>query len=512
MPKKVIDIFPPQKKRDIGKSAIPEKAELKAASFEEKTNFKPEKQINISHHTENATKKSGGFLSGFKIKKSSSLTSPAPESIKEDKSSFLPSSRKAGLGQRGVRDESKNIHSSSPFATLGQMKKRTQLSSFFLLGFAFLFLTFAASYLTLSAAKIEIWPKGEVVNFDAKLTVDKNKDKADFSAKIIPGQIIEEKKTISDTFFASGKIKKENKAEGIIRVYNANSVSAQVLLANTRFVSASGKLFKTPSRVTIPGAWYDKGKLIPGEVDVKVAADQPGLEYNIEPTTFSIPGFAGTEKYTKFYGKSFQQMSGGFSEEIIQITEADLRKAEDILTKKAKEEAEAALKNDLKKKEGSEGINLESLASGIQTEVGEKFTSGSIGAEMEKFEYKIGVKSSVLVFQKDDLVKFAKEFILSQIAQDKKINEDSLKINFTPDLNNASLSKINLALAISAKIYSDIDILFLKKVLQGKTQSETKAFLENQSGVVKVKVEFWPFWVKRAPEAEQKIKIKLNLD
>ncbi|GAI28904.1 unnamed protein product, partial [marine sediment metagenome] len=185
-------------------------------------------------------------------------------------------------------------------------------------------------YLTLSKAEIEIWPESEVLTFETKLTIDKTAENVDFSNKVILGKIFEAEKTITEEFSSSGTVLKEKKAEGVIRVYNAYSTSPQVLIARTRFVSDGGKLFRTPTKITIPGGHYENGKFVPGYLDVQVKADQPGLEYNIDPSTFSIPGFAGTARYTKFYGKSFQAMTGGFSEEVPQVTQEDLDQAQKI--------------------------------------------------------------------------------------------------------------------------------------------------------------------------------------
>lgn len=160
-------------------------------------------------------------------------------------------------------------------------------------------------------AEIEIWLKTKIKNFKTQLTITNSIEKPDFGAFLIPGKIIEAGTNISQEFLSVGSHLKKEKARGIIRVYNAYSTHPQVLIATTRFVSADGKLFRTPKRVVIPGGRYEKGKLIPGFIDIEVVADQPGEEYNIGPTTFSIPGLAGTAKYTAFYGKSFQPMKGG---------------------------------------------------------------------------------------------------------------------------------------------------------------------------------------------------------
>ncbi len=380
----------------------------------------------------------------------------------------------------------------------------------FLFSFLILILVGASCYITLSKAEIEIWPKVEILTFETRLTIDKKAKEPDFIAKVIPGEILEKEKTVSETFSASGKFLKEKKAEGTIKIYNAFSTLSQVLVATTRFVSADGKLFRTPIKVVIPGGYQEKGKLIPGEIDVKVIADQPGPEYNIDPTTFSLPGFAGTERYTKFYAKSFQAMEGGFSQEVPQVTKDDLKQAETTLTKRAKEECEASFKNELQtEKLSSESYFLEKA---IQTEIVKTFALNIVGDEVEEFNFQVQAKSKTLIFKKEDLKNFAKEFMSPKISEGKKLHDESLKIDFTPETINLDSGKIILSLKISAKIYSEIDLSNLKNNLKGKSAMETKVFLENQPEVTKVKVKLSPFWVKKVPESSEKINLKLSID
>ncbi len=365
-------------------------------------------------------------------------------------------------------------------------------------------------YFTLSKAEVGIWPETKILNSKTRLTIDKRISSPDFSANIIPGKIFEKEKTVAKVFSASGKLLKEKKAEGIVRAYNSYSTSPQVLLAKTRFVSVEGKVFRTLTQTTIPGGRYEKGKLVPGEIDIKVAADQPGPEYNIGPSTFSIPGFAGTDRYTKFYAKSSQAMTGGLREEVARVTKEDLSRAEELLVKQAKKECEDSLKDESKsEKISSEFYFLEDT---IQTEILERFSPARPEDELKEFNFQVKAKSQALLFKKEDLKNFAKESILSQVPEGKKLHEESLKIDYSGETIDFGSGKIILSLDISAKTYSDIDTSSLKNSLLGKSLTESKIFLENQPGIAKVDVKFWPFWVRKSPQDPEKVEIRLNID
>jgi len=361
-------------------------------------------------------------------------------------------------------------------------------------------------YFTLSRAEIEIWPETEIKTFKTRLTVDKRIENINFLANLIPGIIFEEEKTFSQEFPARGKKLLERKAEGVIRVFN-DSQTNQTLVSQTRFQPPLEKFrltlekneypwFRSTERIVIPAKSYK---------DVKVVAEAPGEKYNIEPSTFSIPGLAGTPQYTFVYGKSFEPMKGGLKKEVSEVTPEDLKEAEKILREKALKETKDALK-------GKIPADFIFLEEALKTEILEIFSLARAGAELEKFTFQLKALALTLAFKKGDLENFSKEFIATKIGADKKIDQKSLKIEYLPEIINLEAGKIILSLNLEAKIYSDIDEISLKRGLLGKSLAETQFFLQNQPKVNRSEVKLWPFWVRKVPQEMEKIKIKLNLD
>jgi len=377
--------------------------------------------------------------------------------------------------------------------------------------FLLLILIGAFCYFNLSKAVITVWPKTEDLNVKTSLMIDKAVNEPNFITKVIPGELFIKEKVVTDSFSSTGKVGKEQKAEGTIKVYNEHSTSPQALVINTRFVSTGGKVFRTKSKITIPGFTYDeKKKMVPGTVDVKVIADQAGPEYNIESSTFSVPGFAGSEKYTKFYGKSSQPMTGGLSQKVAQVTKEDLDNAKNTLSKKAKEECESEFMQALNGEKAAAGFL--SIEDTIQTEVIDTFSLATPGTQGDNFSYQVKVSSQTLIFKKADLENFIKEFILSQASEGKKVLEKSITIKITPETVNLSSGKIVLFLDASAKIYSDFNSSNFKEGLKGKTAMESKALLDNLPELSRSEVKLWPFWVREIPEDSGKIQINLNVD
>lgn len=369
---------------------------------------------------------------------------------------------------------------------------------------ATLFLLGILSVFILPKAEITIEPDSEIKSFDTNLTIDTKLNVADLPSAVIPGKLFMVEKEVIDEFEATGKAIEEKKAEGIIRVYNAYSTSPQVLVATTRFVSANGKLFRSIERVTIPGGHYEGGKFVPGFLDIKVRADKPGEEYNIEPTTFSIPGFAGTPRYTYFYGKSFQPMTGGIKREVSVVTEEDLSEAKEKLTERVTKECNLALQEEIP----PEFIAPESTQ---KIEIVKTSSSALAGEKVENFIFKVKAQKKAIAFKREDIQNFVKQYISFQVPAGQKLFSESLKINYFAKAVDYEAGKVTLSLSIKAIVYSDVNIEAFKEVLKGKTLNETRMFLESQPEIKKSLVSLWPFWVKKVPQDGNKIYIHLKI-
>lgn len=386
--------------------------------------------------------------------------------------------------------------------TTGRASFPKRIATFFI----FLLVAFVLiSNFVLNRAEIKIWPKTETSNLNEKVLASTANTAIDLQQKAIPAKIFIQEQTVSQEFPATGKTQEGGKATGQIRVYNNYSDVSQILIKNTRFISAEGKLFRTTERIIVPGGTYNKGKLQPGFVDVQVIADQPGADYNIDPSTFSIPGFVGTAKYTAFYGKSSAAMSGGFIGEASQITKDDLDKAKKALSDKAVSEGKISLKNKI-----TDGFIL--LDEAIYSEITEATSSLLAWAKAKTFTYQVQAKLEAVVFSKLDLENLSREIVLSSSSPDKIIQEGSLNIVYNFDSSDIETGKLVLNVSFSSKIYSDVDGNSLAQTLAGKSLAEAQEILADQPEVAKVQIRSWPFWSDIIPKDPQKISVKLILD
>lgn len=365
----------------------------------------------------------------------------------------------------------------------------------------FILLVASAGLFFFQSAEVKVHPQMTDLVLEEEIVVDSSKEKADFVAKVIPGKIVEVRQSVSKEFSATGKTSEEKRATGVIRVYNAYSTSPQVLVASTRFVSASGKLFRSVQRETIPGGHYEGGEFVPGHTDIEVRAAEPGEEYNIEATTFSIPGFAGTERYTAFYGKSFQPMEGGYIGDMPQVRQEDVDRAREEAVNQAKSESRNSLKSKVSE-------DYEIVEETIRQEILLESASAEAGEATETFNYQAEIKTAALSFKKSHIQEFANNLLNLSLPEKKKIKEDTREFEFS--VLKTEAGKADLKVEARAKAYYELDLVAIRKFLTGQTRQEAKIMLENQPGVERAEIDLGAFWNRKFPSKPEEIRVDIS--
>ncbi len=336
-----------------------------------------------------------------------------------------------------------------------------------------------------SKAVIEIRPVKTPVEFSSQ-----------FSSA---GEIIKKEHFISQEFPSSGQAAREDKAQGVIRVYNNYSLD-QILVANTRFWCFDDenlREFKTKERVVVPAQQY---------LDVEVIASSAGEEYNIGPCTFSVPGLKGSPRYTSVYGESSSVMSGGKKTSVTQVTQADLDNAEKILEEKARQECQTALESAVS---ADDYIVIEEE---MKIKVIEFIPLTEVGQVVNNFVCQIKVEGEVPVLKKSDLKDFARDYILSQIPTDKVLIEGSVGISYLPEAIDIENGQITLGIEISGEIYSALDENYLKEKVRDLRPDEIRATLRAFPEIEQVQARLWPFWVTTVPVDSAEIEVKVIVD
>lgn len=363
-------------------------------------------------------------------------------------------------------------------------------------------------FFKLPKADIEIWPKTNVLSSKQTVTIDKTADTVDLEGAMIPAQYIEEEKTDTQEFPATGNGSNEGKAQGIITIYNKYDPPSPITLkAGTHFLSDSGKYFVTLAKVVIPSAKKSGSKITPGSIDVKVEAAEGGESYNIGVAKFSVPKLAGTAYYYSVYAESTKAMAGGFASQIKKVTADDIQSAKDTLTQKLLTAAENSLKSKI-------SSDMVLLPEAISSETESSQSQAKAGTIADTFNYQAKVKAMALVVKKADLEKFARDYIVSKMQESETILDKSFNVAYTANGIDVKKGAGKIDLDFSSKVYQDVDKNSLSLLLRGKNPSQINQIITEKLGdqVSKIKVNFWPFWVMSAPNSQKAVKIDLVFD
>jgi hypothetical protein len=367
---------------------------------------------------------------------------------------------------------------------------------------------FAAAYLFLPKAMVAVSIREETKKFDLEIKGMASISEVIIKELSIPSRIVEKEDSMTNSFKATGKKASSSdasqKAKGKATIYNEYSKDSQQLVATTRFLSTSGKLFRLVKGVTVPGMSGSN----PGTVEVDVIADQSGNEYNIEPTSFKIPGFEGTSKYDKFYAKSLSVMAGGggagSSDGITVVSQSDL----DSAKKESEEKIKDKLEEDVRGEIGSGGILLSDAS---EKSISESSSSVRANEVAGSFDYKIKGKIKAIVFSENDLKKIIGE-TYNESNKGKRISDYSvIKINYgasSADYSSGSISiKVNVEIPLKSSMNQDE----FKKKLLGKNETEIKAILKEYPQIDKINIDFWPsFMSKKVPQYEKRVEIEVK--
>lgn len=363
-------------------------------------------------------------------------------------------------------------------------------------------------FFKLPKADIEIWPKVDVLSFKQTISVDSSVDAVDQSSNMIPAQYLEEEKSDSQDFPATGNASNEGKATGTITVYNKYDPPTPITLkVGTHFMSDSGKYFKILQKIVIPAGKKSGGKVTPGSVDVAVEAVEGGDSYNIGSSKFVVPKLAGGAYYYSVYAESKNAMTGGFAGKTKKVTDDDIQQAKDTLTQKLTSQAETSLRD----KVSAEFVLLDNA---ISSEVVDALSETKSGTVADNFTYQAKVRVTALVFKKSDLDKFVKSYIVSQMLDSNTILDKSLKIDQSVNSIDIKKGKAIVDLDFSAGTYQAIDRNVLATQIRNKTSTEINQIINDNLGekISRVKVNLWPFWVTRSPNNQKVIKVDLKFD
>lgn len=350
----------------------------------------------------------------------------------------------------------------------------------------------AGALIYFSTAKIEITPNTIAATVQSSFTANQSSGELPF--KVITSQI-----TKSQSVKGSGTKNVTSSATGSITIYNTQS-KAQTLIANTRFATTAGLIFRIKAPVTIPAGTATK----PGTITAKVTADQPGSTYNVAPTSFTIPGFAGTPQATAVYARSTVAFTGGASGAVPTVDAT------------AEGPARRAL--------------VEALAPDLATSIQSQVPAGYVllpGAATTTYQALDSAPSSTsgmvdikeqgtvtaVVFPNAAIAKAIASSVAGLNYQGEPLTlsaTDKLTLAPTAGIPDAEAASFTFTLSGTAPLVYTVDTSRIAAAVAGKTSSAAQVALTSYPEVNRAIIVLRPFWKRTFPQDPASISIIVN--
>ncbi len=349
-----------------------------------------------------------------------------------------------------------------------------------------------------AGATITVYPRTETITLPASLLAEPNAP-----VGVLPYQTVSVTRSASVSVPASGTKMVSRPASGVLTISNSFSSASQRLIANTRFEAEDGKIYRIRDSVTVPGATGTGPAQKPGTVSATVYADSPGPGYNKSAgETFTIPGFKGSPRYSKFSAKSDGAISGGFTGDEPAIADSDLAAAKTSLQQKLDSDVRAAATAEIP--DGFIAIpgTLEVSFMGLtQTPASDKTTTISQSA----------TATGVIVRQSNLASAIARSEV-DQYQGEAVLFGDASTMDISIEPNSKRQDgAITLALKGKAVLVWQFDKSALLQALVGKGRAELEDLIKPfQPAIDKADVSIRPFWQGKFPSDATKITIKVS--
>lgn len=339
-----------------------------------------------------------------------------------------------------------------------------------------------------SAAKVEVTPSTVSAAVQTSFTANR-------SSGILPFETITAQKIASQGVKGSGTKTVNSSASGTITIYNTQA-KAQRLVANTRFATAAGLIFRIRTAITIPGGTTAK----PGSVTAKVYADQPGASYNVGPTSFTVPGFAGTPQETMVYARSTSAMTGGASGTVPIVDAA--------LEQQTRSALQAALGPDLAASIKTQVPDGYVLLPGAATTTYEELTPTS-SAATGMVEVKEQGTITAVIFPNAPLAKAIASSVAGLSYQGEPLtlaSADNLVLAAV-NMPDPDAQTFPFTLAGTASLIYSVDSSRIAAAVAGKTRSGAEVAVSNYPEVKRAVIILRPFWRQTFPQDPSSISV-----
>ncbi len=347
-----------------------------------------------------------------------------------------------------------------------------------------------------SGASAQIDPMTATANLSGNFTASAS------TTTPLPFAVISVKKIATQSVSGNGTYTVHQASHGKITIYNTQS-RRQKLVAKTRFESSNGLVFRIRDAVVVPTSHG----IVPGSITTTVYADTAGSQYNIAPSSFTIPGLAKTKLANKVYAKSFVAMSGGFSGLRAKVSSSREASIHALLRNALAKD----LANAIKAQVPTDYVLISGAATTTYTNLpsvpAKSGSSASIRTQ--------GVTTAV-VFPKSAFAKLIATSVIGTYHNQTVTLTSTKNLTLIPakgilNLQTVSGEKVfDFALSGSTTVVWFVNKSRIADAIAGKTRDSAKALLKDFPEVRQAHLTLKPFWKSTFPSDPSKITVIVN--
>jgi len=413
-----------------------------------------------------------------------------PVERKEDKS-FAPTSKAVGVPAKKTGKKTKKIGS----------KRKALL----VIGSIVLVAALVLAYVFVPSATATIILETTDLETTNEIVVDKNVNKENPEEFIIPGVEVEVEKDLVKEFNATGTKDVGEKTKAQITFYNNYGSEPQIIAAGTT-LTAKGQSYTLDETISIPGfilVSYPPLVTEPGSTTGNITATNPGVEYNIDSSNFSISTLSGT-KSEKIYGQSSSALTGGTSKKVTVISEDDMSNAKASIQVELEEAAKVSILEEA-------GEDSKLIASTFRSTEESFLSSKNQDEEAATFTLTKKIKTTAMTFSETKLREMVIEKNEADLGEEKAlVNSDEAEITYDVISFDEESGKVSLLAKLAGKVGERINEDEVKDQVTNKKFGEAVSTIKAIEGVEDLELDIWPTILARTPFIKQRIKIEFG--
>lgn len=311
-------------------------------------------------------------------------------------------------------------------------------------------------------ATITIYLSTKKLEERVDVSVDPRLEIANFSDKILPGEVLATTISGDKTKSTTGTKTVGENAKGEVTLYRVGSEIS--LPSDTVIIGPNNLGFTLDSSVTVASG----SASTPGTTKAAVTAQDIGAEYNLSSgTNFSVQSYSTSD----IEAKSESSFSGGTSRDISAVSKVD------------QENLEEELLNELQEKTSEEFFkNLESDALFIEethtATPSAKSFSNKIGDEASTLKLSLTITAQGIAVKKDDLFELSKKQLEDKIPDGFVLRSEQVDLEF--DYLGEDKGVYDLRLVVSANLLPAVDPNSVKDKVVGKYPKVVEGYLKSE--------------------------------